>query len=212
MKIALIYSGLPSFDQEIFDNHYKYIIKPYNPDIFISTYESEKISDIHNTYKPKSIHIEDYSLIEPYLEKLSSFILNVCHETKVVNSLSMFYKIHRGFCLIDNSYDIIIRNRFDIKFDKQLEIEQNASLNVPFGGDHRGGLMDMFAYGNYENMSVYSNLVLFIASYLRYHNAVFHPESLLRGHCKINNIDIKRFDFNIYLRGMCFNDTAPTYY
>jgi len=214
MKIAIIYSGLPNFNQTFFDNHYKYILQYYNPDIYISTYSSDKhtIKKIKEFYQPKSLHIEDYSIVSTFLQTIQKQI--VCHrpETNPENVISMLYKIYRSFHLIpNNTYDIIIKNRFDIQFNQKLDLYINESFNVPMGGDHHGGLMDLFSYGNYETMKKYSNMFLYLPIYILEKHQIFHPEILLRHHCYINNLKIQRFKYDLFLRDELFNDPLYTF-
>lgn len=214
MKVAILYSGLPKFDQSIYHNHKKYILDIYKPDIYISTYDADKtiLNSIETNYQPKTMHIENYNEVEKLLQIFIPLIANFASETKPFNVLSMHYKMHKSFSFLDNNYDVIIRNRFDNVFDQPLELIVNDKLNIPKGGDHRGGLMDLFAYGNSSNMFIYNSLILFLGTYLIKYGALFHPEILLRMHCQYNNIDINRFDFNIYLRNILFTQSAPTYY
>jgi hypothetical protein len=212
MRVALIYSGLVNFTQKTLDNHHKFLIDNYDTDIYISSY-----GDRVTTPKPKSVEQMDD------LQDWTSYFKTVINdpniiarsETNPVNTLSMFYKIYRGFCMVrdsGNSYDIIVRCRSDITFDAPVNLIINDSLNVPKGGDHHGGLMDLFAYGNYPIMNMHSKLHLFIGKYLYLDRIVLHPETLLRYHCNCLNIPINRFDQNIYLRNSLFTSTAPTVY
>jgi hypothetical protein len=112
----------------------------------------------------------------------------------------------------EKNYDIVIRNRTDIKFDRPLFLEDNLHINIPSGGDHRGGLLDLFAYGNKSIMEKYCSLFDNIENYINDKNILFHPESLLRHHCTKHNLKINRFIFDIYLRNINFTRTAPCVY
>ena len=214
MKIAIIYSGLPNFNKVTFDNHYQHIFQYYNPDIYISTYLSDNtiIEKINEFYQPKSLHIEDPNTINPFLETIQKQIIFQRPETNTKNVISMLYKIYRAFHLIpNNTYDIIIKNRFDIQFNQKLDLDINESFNVPMGGDHHRGLMDLFSYGNYEIMKKYSNMFLYLPIYILEKHQIFHPEILLRHHCYINNLKIDRFKYDLFLRDKLFNDPIYTF-
>jgi len=214
MNVAIIYSGLSFFKQDYFENHYTYIYSKYNPDIYISTYlpDDDSISKIERIYQPKILHIENFNTIEPLLSTIENRIGIKRPETKTINVLSMYYKIYRSFNLIPNikDYDIIIRNRLDIKYDNELNLIQNDSLNVPMGGDHHGGLLDLFSYGCPDIMQAYCDIFLYTPIYIIERHNVFHPEILLRHHCQIKNIKINRFQYNLFLRGELFNNPIHT--
>jgi hypothetical protein len=124
----------------------------------------------------------------------------------------MTYKIYRSFSLIpDNTYDIIIKNRLDIKFNEKLIVDENSNFNVPMGGDHWHGLMDLFSYGSYNIMQKYSNLFLYLPIYVFEKHQIFHPEILLRHHCNMTNLKIRRFKYDLFLRDQLFNNPLFTF-
>ena len=215
MKIAIIYSGLPSFTKDYFDNHYEYIFQYYSPDIYISTYSTndDSIEKIQKFYQPKFLHTEDYDVVLPFLETIKKQIIFQRPETNPENVISMLYKIYRSFHLLpnNNTYDIIIKNRFDIQFNGKLHLYTNDFFNVPMGGDHHRGLMDLFSYGNYEIMKKYSNMFLYLPIYILEKHQIFHPEILLRHHCNINNLTIQRFKYDLFLRNKLFNNPIYTF-
>lgn len=214
MKIALLYSGIPIFNKEALASHKQYIWNIYNVDLYLSTYlfkDSDKynIDEICNFTKFKNIDIECFSDIKAEFEQVEKKIYQKNSETNVINALSMFYKIHRCFSLIRENYDIVIRNRLDVVVDSDLYLSNNDGINVPCGGDHHGGLLDLFAFGSYTSMGSYCDLFNKIPYYIEQMNQNFHPESLLRFHCNYHNLPIYRFDYNLYLRKQLFTQTAP---
>jgi len=221
MKIAILYSGIISNNiLDIYQNHYEYIFSHQESvDTYCSTYENYNDQDTKNIdtfqklFNPQKTDIENWQNIKSDLQNLEKLITNRANETAAINTLSMFYKILRCYQLIkEKNYDIVIRNRTDIKFDRPLFLEDNLHINIPSGGDHRGGLLDLFAYGNKSIMEKYCSLFDNIENYINDKNILFHPESLLRHHCTKHNLKINRFIFDIYLRNINFTRTAPCVY
>lgn len=218
MRVAILYSGLITDDiAEYYHNHFQYILSQYQDiDIYFSTYDisnSKSIKDLENFFMIKQIHIEEWSSVINQLEKIQNIIHSHAEETTILNTLSMFYKIKQCYSLIkDEKYDIVIRNRIDIKFDNFLTLDKNLYLNVPAGGDHRGGLLDLFAYGSQQIMQKYCSLYDYLSEYIINNRVIFHPESLLRYHCNNLNLPLNRFKYNICLRGINFTETAPCIY
>jgi hypothetical protein len=218
MKIAILYSGLINNNiEEYYNNHFQYILSQYkNIDIYISTYDisnSESIEDLEKLFDIKTLHVESWQSVINKLEEIQNIIHTFAHETKILNTLSMFYKLKQCYNLIQaKKYDIVIRNRIDLKFDNFLVLDKNLYLNVPAGGDHRGGLLDLFAYGSQEIMQKYCSIYDYLTEYILNNTTIFHPESLLRYHCNNLGLPLNRFRYNIYLRNMNFTQTAPCIY
>jgi len=215
MKIAIIYTGMSETNEDILANHKNYIIDQYDVDIYVHTYDhdNKSLSLIKNILQPKLIVTDSIKDIEKTVSHKISNITTCMDNVRPVNALSMFYKWYSSlFCLNETNYDIVIRNRLDIKFTKPLQIFQNKFLNVPHGGDHLGGLMDLFCYGVTDVLKTYKQLYLNIDRYILSEKIPFHPETLLRHHIKQNSIEIRRFDFPIILRDEIFTNTAPTFF
>ena len=136
MKTAIILTGLNRSKLNYYLNH-KEIIDKYNADVYISTYNTPKengylsIQEMLDLYTPIKIDIEEYSRIEPQFQKLVDNIQWRDYQIKnqfrfvpkPINVCSMWYKIQKGFDIIDNEYDVYIRMRFDNTFDNTLEVE-----------------------------------------------------------------------------------------
>lgn len=218
IKIAVTYSGLLNSNFiNYYNNHKHYIYNNYNVDFFISTYidddTQKNLDTILKIINIKNLHICNYKDIEEiFIEFKNKFIKKHTRDCRPINALSMFYNIKQAFLSIENpnEYNIIIRNRFDILYNQQLFLDTNSFLNVPAGGDYRKGLMDLFAYGSPDIMKKYCMLYDYIQLYME-NNITFHPESILRYHCIQNNIPIKRFAYNIFLRGINFTHSAPCF-
>lgn len=219
MKIAILYSGLINDFLPYYINHQTYLYQNYDIDIYLSTYvddenSKKKLDNFIDLIKPVSIDVEKYIDTEHLFIDIKEKYINhrYTRDCKPIRALSMFYKIQKAFKLIpnNNTYDLIIRNRLDITYNSKIFFQKNEYLNVPCGGDYRGGLLDLFGYGCYNVMGLYSDIFSHIPKYME-DNILFHPESILRYHCIKQNINIKRFNFDIFLRGKNFTQSAPCY-
>jgi len=216
MKIAIMYSGLLSFDLDKLLSHKKHIIDLYDTDIYLSTYfyqdnDLKILDQLHKFFNFCAVNIESFSTLEPLFVEQSKAAKYIYHETKPINVLSMFYKIYQSYNTIlkTKKYDIIIRHRLDTRLDQDLILDTNDQVNIPCNGDHHGGILDLFAYGNKNIMQQYCYLYQYIVDYLN-HGVPLHPETLLRFHCEVNKIPINRFKLNLYLRNELFTQTAFT--
>jgi hypothetical protein len=73
-----------------------------------------------------------------------------------------------------------------------------GKLNVPIGGDWRGGLFDMVAFSSYQNMKHYCSLVDHINEYVRA-GVPCHSEILNLYHNQ-RVVEINRFNYTVLLR------------
>lgn len=211
MKIALLYSGISNFTQDIIDNHRTFIYNLYDCDIYLSTWDLPDIDVVNQQIQllqPIKYEIESFKEKEPFLNNMVSKIVYKTEGTRVLNVASMFYKIQQAFGLLEtNQYDCVLRLRTDITFDSPLNIITDDKINIPSGGDHEGGFLDLFAYGSYNLMRSYCNLFDKLQTYIDNTAVIFHPESILRFYCIEQGLPINRFNYNIYLRGQWFNNT-----
>ena len=206
MKVAIMLTGLNRAKMSYFINH-KNIIDKYNADVYISTYESEKIDgylsldEVIQLYNPKKIEIEDYNILDPQFQEIVEKIqwrdyqINKTFRwigTKPSNVCSMYYKIKKGFEMITEPYDIYVRMRFDSTFDN-LQLEENDFLNLPTCGKHSGE-SDQIAYGNYDNMSKYCSVYDKLYEYVL-NGGEFHSETIVKN----LNDNIKHQNITYYL-------------
>jgi hypothetical protein len=186
MKVALCISGHTRTFEDCFPNIKKYILDKYNPDVFISTWtdkgywsrgskgfnDSEKadINKVIVLYNPVTIDVEDYSKFEENFKLLSKFFENKLYQEWVrpINIISMWYKIWKCNKIKENYmdenfvyYDLVIRIRFDILFDKELPFINNKILVYHNVGDS-DLIGDSFFMGNNKQMNkmcaLYENL------------------------------------------------------
>lgn len=180
MKIALCLHGLfdsaTDFSSKGIDgfNHInKNILKNNDVDIFIHSWELEKVNLITNLYKPKKFLFEkqiDFSSI--IKERNLNLLQNNPRPPQSV--LSHFFSIQKAFELCYSSginYDIVIKARFDlgrinrntsqeypvqcINFDKNLDMSYFYMANWP---RFNCGPADMWFYSGYENMKNFTKI------------------------------------------------------
>lgn len=204
MKIAVLLSGQIRDGVEVFDGVRNFIFNNLSSDVYIHSYNCEKSKQILNLYNPKKYVLENQEEVQ--LGKDTSKYTRKAGETNVFNCLSMWRKRKLNFELIDDSYDMVFVSRFDC-YGNNLPLRdflKKETLNIPMGGDYRGGIFDLMAWGSYEDMKYYTSLYDKIDDY--YDNGVlFHPEFLLGHHLKQNpSIKINRVPVKITLRNKLF--------
>lgn len=191
MKTALLLCGvIPENYHKYYDSIYKTTIEPFNSDVFISTWASDKINDVFALYKPKLCRVEDFngfpikSRLNNFLYFLKSINYNGDKNYMLNSTYPMFYKIYDVNNLKKENeeteniiYDLVIRCRFDLSFDRRLDIMtrtpyvkdeiskdeledlDNIYLRMD-GGDVVLRVPDNFAFGDSKNIDKYSNALL----------------------------------------------------
>src|ERR1039457_6129089 len=181
-SIALCLSGHFRSYEKTFDTLQKSIIGPFNPDIFIFSWENLgfdgvrgdghlskttlDIKKINKLYNPKKI------LIEPsknwnatkYISRMGSglrhpeILFGMFYGVYKSNQLKISFENENNFC-----YDIVIRVRPDIYFENSLNIDElkkcqeSPSIYFPKFGNY-SGLNDQFCFGSSSEMNLYSEL------------------------------------------------------
>lgn len=234
MRIALLLSGKFRGSYIEYNSLYKNLLSRYSIDTFISyNYKNEEDiecdkSELISLYNPKVINYEknsdivdkfvnDASYYKKAIESTPYNIFNMWYGILQANNLKSKYETENGF-----KYDVVIKSRFDIEFLKEIQILgvndlrikkideeflKNCKKNIfiPIGGDHRGGINDLFAYGDSESMDYYCNNFNHLLSYIK-EGELIHPERLLRNHLsKSKNITLVRTEIPMRLRGVLVN-------
>lgn len=166
MKIACCISGhVREYERELSSANASFRDKC---DMFISTWDTSgvgnifwkgetqnkqyiNVENIRSAYNPTKIDIEqdtDYQ----YLKKFDMKFKNSPHGVNVLNTLLMFKKLSKSISYVDESYDMIIRSRFDLD-------ELNFDINYPCEDGYiygkrsqSGNPSDIFFYGNYNTV------------------------------------------------------------
>lgn len=212
MKVALVFSGhFRSLEKTKY--FWSKLIDKYDVDVYGSFWDEEnyKFNDTSdnfvNIYNPTKLEVESYSgfktstvdILKLYVNTPNRYMEHLRNFIKEFSMLSMYYKIWRGNLLTKTNkltYDVVIRARTDIIFEKDIEIFLNKEFNLPvgvvsgaFGNDI--GLIDCFSYGNTKLMDYHSLLFLRMMEYLNAGHYIFPTEHLLLTHLSKINVDLR---------------------
>lgn len=185
MKVALLYTGFLRTAYNNFDNHKKLIFEGYNPDVYVSTWDTQENDEVINesnlyifggNLKNVSINsVEDYIKNEKrYFNPIDrdgdvfkvddrAYNANLPYggpQYWVDRLMDQWYNVKKGMSLINGDYDIVIRLRFDLIFNTFV-IDNFNGITVPFSPAEHQGLQifnDHMAYGDLNLMRQYSNL------------------------------------------------------
>ena len=99
------------------------IVEPLQPDIFFSFWQPEYLATLYSysqALKPKSVEVEDYNKIAPYLEDLFPFNVHknmpaMSYKFYRVAKVRQIYEMQTGV-----SYDVIVQARSDNLFFEKL--------------------------------------------------------------------------------------------
>lgn len=230
MRTALLISGhfrdayscFPSIKKQILDKgEVDVFISCWNPKGNFENYvpvptrylkDSFTFDQVIESYKPKSIKSEDFdsNKIQQIISKAWDLDIYgpMNGETNSASILCMWYKISSAFNLMEEyenscffKYDYIIKGRFDIRIQDDLQIGKNLGyVNIPPGFDWRGGYNDVLAWGSREAMSHYCSLFHKIEEYVKGHGVFFHPETMLKYHLDTSAYGVERPDVRVTLR------------
>jgi len=220
MKTAICFSGhLRDYEQA--KNYWKEFIDLNKCEVFASIWDScnDSSEKFQTEFNPKKFESEDQSILNADLEFLRKNIsLPHLSNGRALNkeltdafismkTFSMWYKIWRANLLSQNeSFDVVIRARFDAFFKKPFLVEQNSYINVPnFKVYVRNwpncvGPVDLFAYGSQKLISYYSSLFYKYYSYFEKQHTVSIAENLLRIHLAEKDIEIRNIPHQFTLR------------
>lgn len=197
MKTAVIMAGDARTFQDCYPSLEACVLSRNECDLFLHLYKDEHTDDVLKTYSPKRFFLEDKSdvsfAVPPACEA------NKQPEVNAFGVMCQWRNIGIAFGLINSEYNCVIKTRYDLKYTNPLllsEFDMNA-LNVPLGGDWRGGLFDMLAFGSLRLMKNYCSLFDRIQQYCEA-GVPCHSETLNRFNNR--NALIHRFDYTVLLR------------
>lgn len=147
-----------------------YTGKGYLPEVggFVVTKQGEKgfyesgelinSAEIFDLYRPKILHVENFTDFEPIAEQRKEYFKNAW--TRPKNTISQAYMMYRGVQQIqmyqqisDTTYDIVFRTRPDITFKAPLQpLEKNVFYTLAAKNKNGGGTGDWFQIGSQEQI------------------------------------------------------------
>jgi len=180
MRIALCISGQMRTYKKCYDNLAKYILKPYNPDVFVHVWDytgstndiekGEKITSsiIENFFHPVQYVIDEFK--DKYYTKIDGLSVPkyVTDVPGYKGTLPMYYKMFACNQLKCNyekkhnfKYDVVIRIRPDLNILKKLPRKVLLQSNLMWTSgliDTRFRYDDRLAISNSENMNYYTSV------------------------------------------------------
>lgn len=171
MNIALLLTGYTRTYKDCYLGLKNNLIDKFPIDIYYSTWSlqedlSQTDSDyLNKLYNPKKFIVINQPSQNLILKKKDKdiFLTNrraAEHGIYWADRLSRQWTlIHEGFKLIPNNYDFIVRMRFDLllhKFDTHSLLENSIYFPSDIGG---WDFTDHMAYGTFDSMKIYSELV-----------------------------------------------------
>lgn len=187
MRIALCLSGQPRSYREGFEYHKRNLLDVYPVDVFIHTwdYVPEKMLDaVAELYRPEYISTETPSRkeIDDFLEKCE-YKNAPNSQFPIENTLLMFYSIFKAFEHVDPLYDVVIRSRFDYALNITPDLRDTRVGKIYVPADRMSPMSDfcadMFAWGTYPVMKIYSETFSKIPLLTKDPNMTFIGEDLL---------------------------------
>lgn len=183
MKIAICISGQARNFKQSYESLKTHLLDKYDCDIYFHTWKSinfestnfgfgnniysltdNDYKDLIQLYKPKNYIIE-----KPIVFDASEYKCPIWRQP-LNNTLSMFHSIYKSIQLIEETYDYVIRTRFDLDYSKfNLELPQEGIILPEWNTDVRvkdRGHYDVFAIGKQQDMDVYSKVFSNIISYI----------------------------------------------
>lgn len=204
-KIAVLVYGRLNKCMEHYDNIIETIGKQYDVDFFLSSDNSDEIllNNFIKKYNPKEF-IND-AISHNFNFQLYS---GLTPDTNTENMSRHFINKNRVFNLLENyilntqkHYDIVLSLRIDVKFNNSsfnFENVDDNTIYIPNNEDY-GGINDQLAYGKFDVMKKYMNIILNCNYLLNNSLSRPHPESLTLANICYNRLNIKRFELNYCL-------------
>lgn len=206
MKVAVCLSGHLRKFTETYPSLFNNLIKKYDCDIFISTWDkmgytcqykqdinlnetAPYLSNIQQLYKPKKIIIESISFIEDLKKQGNEYAPHLINCPKHVGHMaSMFYKIYAANELrkqfemeTGTTYDVVVRCRPDLIFNSAINISekiQDGHILIPKVNCGPGWYSDQFAVSLPYDMDLYSSFFFNMPEYFRAKNE-YYPEKFM---------------------------------
>ena len=207
MKTAVVITGHMRCWKQLFPYFKKKFIDTYNPDIYISTWDSEgwwqwgdfyrnsfaiNDNEIISAYNPKGYLKEENKTYDNLFDSLAVKYVNT-YGPYIKNVISMMYKWKSGIDLIKEDYDLVIRTRVDVEY---LELFPNFDTNYFYSAEQpgvdQGGMGDMMHAGSLKDMKAFCNIFNDLDELYAQVN-MFCPHLLTEQYAK--NLNLKWIEF-----------------
>ena len=206
-KIALCLSGKIRNSFFCFPYIYKsFINNDYDVDVYIHTWDNLPIIDLYN---PVDVVIEnEKKIMNSIFHKIISEIRNYYPKFLTSDSMMyMFYSIKKSFDLVPQDYDIVIRCRFDLLLQEDINFKgivedimsKKYDIYIPSTEFNFEGYNDQIAIGSYDAMKIYSDCfsnIFEIVKDIDISDNHWWPEIILKKHLDAYNLKIHQDDYD----------------
>jgi len=178
MRVAVLLTGFCRTFGEVYPSIEEHLIKKYNADVFITTWNRR---DNRNTKQVLASHVthDDFKNvmnlracsifdIENYQKNRIPFVQNSRPDDVMVNDpraiehgefwanrlRDQWYLVNQGSKSILDKYDVVVRSRLDIAFRK-IVLTETEELHVPKDSSGVWDFSDHMAFGNHRVMGKY---------------------------------------------------------
>ena len=178
MRVAVLLTGFCRTFDEVYGTIEEHLIKQYNADVFIATWDRR---DNRNTKQVLASHVthDDFKDvinlrscsifdIDFYQKNRIPFVPNnrpddvmvtdpraIEHGEFWANRLrDQWYLVNEGYKSILDKYDVVVRTRLDIAF-KKIELCESDELHIPKDNSNVWDFSDHLAFGNQTVMEKY---------------------------------------------------------
>ncbi len=220
MKIAVCISGIAKNSKICYDSVKKYLIEPYNCDVFCSFWSrtEQECQELFEIYRANLCEFEKFT--DQYKEIFDKwdwpYIMLEPHK-KPTNAISMYYKIMRTNALrrsweekLGFKYDLIIRLRPDLELKSRVVLPEKVldkRLYIPpISNNACFGVNDQMYACSPNTYEIIANNMYGGAYKLMAKALPIHPELFLAMFCFTNGIGIEVFEVSYSL----LNEGGPS--
>ncbi len=200
-KVAvLIYGRLNKCNKDIIKS-----VGNHNVDYFISsdnstTTDLNKCIEIYNPLSYINDSITYKYNFDKYPNKRDETNLDTMTR-HFINKQRVFHLLEQYIKTTGTHYDVIVSIRADLKINSKFNFKINPNtIYIPRGNDFiHHAINDQIAYGTYDVMKQYMNIINKCDDILKRGKSIPHPESLTLANLELNNIKIVRVGFVYYI-------------
>jgi hypothetical protein len=118
-----------------------------------------------------------------------------------INKQRVFNLLEEHIKTTGSQYDVVLSIRADLKINNRFNFNTKPNtIYIPRGNDFINyAINDQIAYGSYDVMKKYMNVINNCDKILKGGKSIPHPESLTLANLEINNIKIVRVGLDYYI-------------